>query len=121
MIEGLDSTIGIINYLLTMVNAPEYSSVSGLLTFLSILIVSGTISHVFTRFIKSRYLGILVSSVCSIWLYEQVFVKDLSLLDILISMVLFVALLAILGLILFALFVKKIKVPLKIPTKAFHV
>jgi hypothetical protein len=121
MIEGVDSIIGVINYLLTTVNAPEYSSVSGLLTFLSILIVSGTISHIFTRFIKSRYLGILVSSVCSIWLYEQVFVKDLSLLDILISTILFIALLAILGLVLFAIFVKKINVPLKLPPKAFHV
>ena len=117
MFEDIGPIIDYLNYLTGVANAPGFSSVSGILTFLSILIISGTISQIFMRFVKSRYLGLLVSSVCSIWLYEQVFVKGLSLLDFLISVILLIAFLAIISLIIFAIFVKKIPVPLKIPPK----
>ena len=117
MFEDYGSLIDYLNQLISVANTPGFSSFSGILTFLSILIVSGTISHIFTRIVKNRYLGLLVSSVCSIWLYEQVFVKGLSILDILISIIILLALLAIVVLVIFAIFVKKIRVPLKFPLK----
>ena len=113
MLENFGSIFDYLGYLISIANAPGFSRFSGILTFLSILILSGTVSHIFTRFVKSRYLGLLVSSICSIWLYEQVFVKGLSLLDIIDSLVLLLASLAIIVTIIFVIFFRRIKIPLR--------
>lgn len=115
MLDSFNHITKYLDYLLAVANTPSFSSYSGILTFLSILIVSGTISYAFTRFIKNKYLGFLVSSVASIWLYEQVFVKGLSLFSIIVSVILLIAFLAIAAFAVFVIFVKKIPIPLKIP------
>jgi len=100
--------------LITSVNVEWTSSFSGILAFLSILIVSGTIAQLFMRIFRNRFLGFLVASACSIWLYEQVFLKGLPLLSILIAMILFLAFLAIIFLLALTIFIKRVPVPFKI-------
>jgi len=100
--------------LITLVNVEWTSSFSGILTFLSILIVSGTIAQLFMRIFRNKFLGFLVASACSIWLYEQVFLKGLPLLSILIAMILFLAFIAIIFLLALTIFIKRGPVPFKI-------
>ena len=113
MAEDLGTLIGYLNELIAAASTPELNIISFLLTFLAVLIVAGTIGQLFTRFTKSKFVGFLVTSAASIWLYEQVFVKGSSLLQIIVSIILFVAFLVILALIALALFVKRVPMMFK--------
>jgi len=90
------------------------SSFSGILTFLGTLIVSVIIAQIFVRIFKSKLLGFLVASACSIWLYELVFIKGYSLVTILVAMVFFLTIFLILLIIGLAIFVKRLPIPLKL-------
>ena len=107
----------IIEKLFILANLEWTSSFSGVLTFLSILIVSGVISYLFMKIFKNRFLGFLVASACSIWLYEQVFIKGLPLLHILIVIIIFLALLAIVFILFLAILIKRLPFPLKFMVK----
>jgi hypothetical protein len=107
MLDSFNQVTGFLDYLLDVANTPSFSSYSGILTFVSILIVSGTISYLFSRFIKNRYLGFLICGMTSIWLYEQVLVKGMSLFSIVVSLVILLVFLGVVGLVVFVLFVKR--------------
>lgn len=113
MFNETKGIIDFLNRLIETASSKEVSVFSGLLTFLGIMIISGIIGYIFTRFIKSRFLGLLVTSASAIWIYEQVFVEGVSLVRIVISFIVFIAFLIIFAVVVFVIFVKKVPLPLK--------
>jgi len=113
MFNDTQSIIDFLNRLMETASTPEVSFFSGLLTFLGVMIISGIIGYIFTRFFRSRWLGFLVTAASSLWLYELVFVQEIPLLRIVISFILFIAFLIIFGVIVFVIFIKKAPLVLK--------
>jgi len=113
MFNDTQSIIDFLNRLMETASTPEVSFFSGLLTFLGVMIIAGIMGYVFTRFIRSRFLGFLVTSASAVWLYEQVFIQEVPLLKIMVSFILFIAFLIIFGVIVFVIFIKKAPLVLK--------
>jgi len=113
MFNDTQSIIDFLNRLIETASTPEVSIFSSLLTFFGIMIISGIIGYIFTRFFRSRWLSFLVTSASAVWLYELVFIQEIPLLRIVISFILFITFLIIFGIIVFVIFIKKAPLTLK--------
>lgn len=113
MLEDYLKWLDELRELIDLTGTPEYGVTSWIFTVLSIMILSILASEVVRKIgIRNRLLDMLIVAIASTWLFEQVFVRRIPLLSILISIVLLFAFLAIVLLVVVFVFVKKVPVPL---------